>query len=130
MYFAFVVLTMSRSHIHGELPSTMRKLTNLRCVYFRLSVPFAVLFAFLTYITSHGNLRGPIPAWFNELTLLQKLLLRHNEFSGDIPNLSNLTNLEDMWIDTQSGDGDKVTCYISLQALKWFSPFAAFNRNH
>lgn len=45
---------IDHSHVRGQLPESMTNLTSLRCLYL-----------------SHGELDGPVPAWLNNLTLLQ-----------------------------------------------------------
>jgi len=90
-----------RSHLHGELPSTMQNLKKLRCLYL-----------------SHGNLNGTLPAWLNELPVLQGLFLRHNSFSGQMPDLSGLKYLEDIWADTQYPGGGIVSNNMSW-VNKW-----------
>lgn len=70
----------------------MASLKKLRCLYL-----------------SHGDLRGPIPEWLGELTQLSSLLLRHNSFSGVLPRLSNLTQLQHFWFDTQSSHDGPLT---------------------
>lgn len=76
------------SRLHGELPDTLQQLKALRCFY-----------------VSHGELSGPIPSWIATLPVLQGLFMRHNSFSGELPDLSAAQYLEDVWFDTQSGDG-------------------------
>lgn len=53
---------LAPSYLHGRLPSTIARLSQLRCFY-----------------VSHSWLEGQIPAFFNKLTHLQGLFLRRNE---------------------------------------------------
>ncbi|BAP57706.1 peptidase C25 gingipain [Thioploca ingrica] len=48
---------------------------------------------------SSGQLSGPFPTWLSSLTALQFLDLNQNQLTGDIPNLSNLTNLQLLWLE-------------------------------
>ena len=74
------------SRLSGPLPPGIGSLTRLKCFY-----------------TSHSGALGahaPLPSEIGRLTLLQGLYLRWNSFAGPLPDLSNLTNLSSLVLDS------------------------------
>ena len=49
------------------------------------------------------GLVGTLPADLNDLTMLTRLWLHKNSLSGEIPDLSRLTNLESLWLSDCNG---------------------------
>ena len=50
------------------------------------------------------GLVGTLPADLNDLTMLTRLWLHNNSLSGEIPDLSRLTNLESLWLSGKDMD--------------------------
>ena len=65
-------IELGNNHLHGPLPDTMRKLTNLTTISFGGDKA-----------ANHNfGLSGPLPGWLGELTELNAVNLAINKFSG------------------------------------------------
>ena len=72
------------SELSGSLPTEIGRLSSLKCLY-----------------TSHaGKLTGTLPSEISGLTRLQGLYSRWTKFQGALPDLSRLTNLSKIIIDS------------------------------
>ncbi|KAM0948213.1 putative non-specific serine/threonine protein kinase [Dioscorea sansibarensis] len=71
------VLDLNDNSLHGEFPSFLKNCTSL-----------------ITIGLGHNKFTGKIPTWLNQVMIsLMILNLGSNDFSGDLPLLSNLTLL-------------------------------------
>ena len=83
-------LDLSYSNIHGEIPSSLLNLPNLRQLYL-----------------SNNQLQGPIPDKIGQLAHIQDLDLSSNMLSGSIPStLGNLSSLNDLSIGSNRFSGE------------------------
>ena len=69
--------------LHGTIPPSFARLTELRCVYF-----------------SHASLSGPIPAAASGMTKLQGFFMRENALSGALPDMSGWSDLRSIDLDS------------------------------
>ena len=76
------------SSLRGAIPTTLGKLSKLKCMYF-----------------SHNQLSGSIPTELEGLTQLQVFLMRCNKLSGPLIDFSRLTQLRNVWFDTNQLTG-------------------------
>lgn len=81
----------SPSSLHGLIPSALGQLSHLKCLYL-----------------SHNQLSGEIPTELAKLTKLQVFLARCNQLSGPLLDFSGLTDLRNVWFDTNQLSGSLV----------------------
>ena len=74
------------SSLHGAIPTSLGRLSRLKCLYF-----------------SHNNLSGSIPTELQQLTSLEVFLMRCNRLSGPLIDFAPLTALRNVWFDTNDG---------------------------
>ncbi len=78
----------TQSYLSGTFPPEFGSLKSLKCMYF-----------------SHNVISGTIPKSFEQLTNLQVFLMRCNRLSGPLIDFSPLTQLKNVWFDTQNLTG-------------------------
>jgi RHS repeat-associated protein len=103
-----IYLTLGANQFTGEIPTVISKLTNLKYLsinsnQFSGSIPIQLVqLPQLIQFVAYGNkFTGAIPQ-FNQPTLTV-LVLSSNLFTGSIPNLSNLINLNQLDLSTNTG---------------------------
>ncbi|KAI3794908.1 hypothetical protein L1987_37549 [Smallanthus sonchifolius] len=67
------------------------------------------------------SLAGTLPADLNQLSNLKTLSLQRNKLSGDLPTLSNLTLLEEVYLDTNNFTSIPPRFFLGLTNLQSFS---------
>jgi hypothetical protein len=78
----------TQSYLSGTFPEEVGQLSKLKCMYF-----------------SHNAITGSIPKSFEQLTNLQVFLMRCNHLSGPLIDFSKLTQLKNVWFDSQNLTG-------------------------
>ncbi|KAF3323041.1 putative inactive leucine-rich repeat receptor-like protein kinase [Carex littledalei] len=97
------ILNMSSNSLYGTIPQEIANLTNLQ-----------------TLILDHNLFSGPLLSWINSLQLLAVLSLKNNSLNGTLPNsLSSMTSLRiiDVSLNDLSGDVPDLTELTNLEVL-------------
>ncbi|XP_061991049.1 receptor-like kinase TMK4 [Rosa rugosa] len=68
-----------------------------------------------------NSLSGSLPSNLNELTELTALSLQSNALSGALPSLANLTNLQEVYLDTNNFTSIPPGCFGGLTGLQTLS---------
>ncbi len=99
------------SSLIGGIPNSLGTITALKCIYF-----------------SHNNLTKPFPASLRNLINLQVFLARHNKIPGPPPDFSKMTNLRNVWIDSNLLMGT-LTSLSGLKKLTYLNAVGSSSTN-
>ncbi|KAG5243900.1 receptor protein kinase [Salix suchowensis] len=72
------------------------------------------------------SLKGVLPQNLNQLTKLQRLGLQKNQFTGALPSLSGLSELQSVYLDANQFDSIPSDCFDGLVSLQ----FLALDKNN
>ncbi|KAH8504817.1 hypothetical protein H0E87_012164 [Populus deltoides] len=72
------------------------------------------------------SLKGTLPQNLNQLTKLQRLGLQRNQFTGALPSLSGLSELQSVYLDFNQFDSIPSDCFDGLVSLQ----FLALDKNN
>ncbi|KAJ6698436.1 hypothetical protein OIU79_011865 [Salix purpurea] len=72
------------------------------------------------------SLKGVLPQKLNQLTKLQRLGLQKNQFTGALPSLSGLSELQSVYLDANQFDSIPSDCFDGLASLQ----FLALDKNN
>ncbi|KAG6772404.1 receptor protein kinase TMK1-like [Populus alba x Populus x berolinensis] len=67
------------------------------------------------------SLKGTLPQNLNQLTKLQRLGLQRNQFTGALPSLSGLSELQSVYLDFNQFDSIPSDCFDGLASLQFLA---------
>lgn len=67
------------------------------------------------------SLKGPLPQNLNRLDKLQRLGLQKNQFTGPLPSLSGLSDLQSAYLDFNNFDSIPSDCFDGLVSLRFLA---------
>ncbi|KAK9226202.1 hypothetical protein WN943_011249 [Citrus x changshan-huyou] len=129
---SLISLSLSESFLHGEFPTEIFQLPNLRLLE-KLTIldlafskivgevpPALMNLTQLTQLSLAFNhqLTGPIPYWLMNLNKLSLLSFRGSKLSGHIPiEISNLTQLQKLYFAANQLEGSIPSSFFELKNL-------------
>lgn len=116
------VLDLGLNRIFGEIPTEIKNVSNLKILNLESFPRKPVLQYF-----ARDRLSGIIPNEIGDLTLLEALILSHNEIMGEIPDaIGNLTNLKKLSLQNNQFSGPIPNFFSTLPSLNEL--YLSFNR--
>ncbi|KAG6692181.1 hypothetical protein I3842_10G100700 [Carya illinoinensis] len=107
------IFNLGYNKISGSIPSSISKMSNLQEIFLgstKLSGLMPSIFFNMSSLQllelGFNTLSGALPTYiFNQLPNLQYLSVSHNQFSGELPEIGNLTMLRVLYLDHNNFEG-------------------------
>ncbi|KAF5472284.1 hypothetical protein F2P56_009017 [Juglans regia] len=107
------VISVGFNLLSGSIPSSIFKISSLQEIYLgvnKLLGPISSIFFNISLLQiielGENMLYGGLPTYmFDHLPNLQYLSISHNQFSGELPKIGNLTMLTELYLDDNNFEG-------------------------